>query len=221
METDVRNRPSFAAIFATLGPGDVLTAESGAMASMDSAIKIRTKFNGGFFKGLARKLFGKESLFVNEFRCDDSAENAQVVLTQSTPGDILCVDLKGESLFITAGSYIASGPGVKLTLGWAGFRSWFAREGLFRLKVRGEGQVWLGGYGGCMSKTVDDEYVVDTEHLLAYEPSVKLRVGLSGGIFSSFFSGEGFVSRMQGSGKIYIQTRGMGGLASWTNRHLF
>jgi uncharacterized protein (AIM24 family) len=49
---------------------------------------------------------------------------------------------------------------------------------------------------------------------------MKLKPQLAGGIFSSFFGGEGFVTRIEGKGKIYIQTRNISGLASWINRYL-
>ena len=72
-----------------------------------------------------------------------------------------------------------------------------------------------------VEKEVDGEYIVDTNHLLAYEPSLTLKVALSGGIFSSFFGGEGFVSRMEGTGKIWMQSRSLDSLSSWTNGHLY
>ena len=55
---------------------------------------------------------------------------------------------------------------------------------------------------------------------MAYEPTVNLSMGMAGGIFSSFFSGEGLVTRVKGKGRIYMQTRSLDGLAAWTNAHL-
>ena len=66
-------------------------------------------------------------------------------------------------------------------------------------------------------KEIDGEYIVDTSHLVAYEPQLKLKLQMAGGIFSSFFSGEGLVTRVEGNGKIWIQTRSIGGLAGWLN----
>jgi uncharacterized protein (AIM24 family) len=43
---------------------------------------------------------------------------------------------------------------------------------------------------------------------------------MAGGIFTSFFSGEGLVTRVRGQGKIYMQSRSFDGLAAWTNSHL-
>jgi uncharacterized protein (TIGR00266 family) len=130
------------------------------------------------------------------------------------------VELNNGSLCLQPGAYIASTPGIKLGVRWAGFRSWFAHEGLFKLIVSGTGKVWYGAYGGMLEKEIDGEYIVDTSHLVAYEPHMKLRIQLAGGIFSSFFGGEGFVTRMEGKGKIIIQTRSMDGLASWVNQKI-
>jgi len=106
-------------------------------------------------------------------------------------------------------------------VGWAGLASFVGREGLFRLRVHGTGRVWFGAYGGIFAREVDEELVVDTGHLVAYEPSVSLSMGLAGGLVSSFFSGEGLVTRVRGPGRVYLQTRSMSGLAAWTNSHLY
>jgi uncharacterized protein (TIGR00266 family) len=218
MNVEVRHRPSFATIFAELGPGDAITAESDAMASMDSDVEMTTGFNGGFFLGLLLKFLGGESLFVNTFRTVKA--KAQLVLSQGTPGDIQEVQLNNETLLLQPGAFVAATAGVKMGVGWAGFASFIGREGLFRLKVSGTGTLWFGAYGGIFERDIDREYVVDTGHLVAYEPTISLKMALAGGIFSSFFSGEGLVSRVQGRGRIYLQSRSIDGLASWTNGHL-
>jgi uncharacterized protein (AIM24 family) len=41
---------------------------------------------------------------------------------------------------------------------------------------------------------------------------------LSGGILSSFFGGEGLVTRVEGKGKIIIQSRSVSGLTKWLNK---
>lgn len=218
MEAEIRNRPAFANIRVTLKQGDRLIAESGAMASMNSTVEMSTRFNGGFFSGVLRRVFGGESLFINEFTTRSSGE---IVLTQSTPGDIECIELKGNTLYLQPGAFIACDPTVSLGMGWAGFASFIGGEGLFRLKVSGQGRVWFGAYGGIFAREIEGEYVVDSGHLIAYEPSIHLRAGMAGGIFSSFFGGEGLVTRVTGPGRIYMQSRSIEGLAAWTNAHLW
>ncbi len=136
---------------------------------------------------------------------------------QPVPGELRCHELNGDEFNLQPGAYLASTEGVKLGLRWAGFVSFIAREGLFKLTVTGEGKVWYGAYGALLEKEIDGEYIVDTSHLVAYEPGIKLKLQLAGGIFSSFFGGEGLVTRVEGKGKIIVQSRSVSGLAGWLN----
>lgn len=218
MEAETRNRPSFANIKVDLAAGDRIIAEADAMASMSSSITMTTRWNGGCFGAFARRIFGGETLFVNEFT---TASEGELVLTQPMPGDIECIELKGNTLFLQPGAFLACEPGVSLGLGWAGIASLVGGEGLFRLKVSGNGRIWFGAYGGIFAREIEGEYVVDTGHLVAYEPSVNIRMGMAGGIFSSFFGGEGLVTRVTGPGRIYMQSRSLDGLAAWTNGQIW
>ncbi len=217
MQIQIRNRPSFANLLVRLARGDRIVAESDAMASMSSSISLQTRWNGGFFRAILRRLFGGETLFLNEFSTESDGE---LVLTQPVPGDIEMIELKGQALYLQPGAFLACDPSVQFGLGYAGLRSFIAREGLFRLKVSGHGRVWFGAYGGILEKEVQGEYVVDSGHLVAYEPTLELRLGMAAGLFSSLFSGEGLVLRIRGQGRIYLQSRSIQGLASWVNSHL-
>ena len=55
---------------------------------------------------------------------------------------------------------------------------------------------------------------------MAYPPGIKLQLQLAGGLFSSFFGGEGLVTRIVGKGRIVIQTRSISGLTGWINPKL-
>lgn len=220
MKTEIPGKPSFAYLHVDLEPGESVIAESDAMATMAADLDMKAGFNGGFFGGLAKKFFGGESLFVNTFT-NNGADTKRVTLVQGTPGDMHEVQLNGESICLQPGAYIASTPGLKLGVKWAGFGSFIGREGLFKLQVSGTGTLWYGAYGGLIEKEIDGEYIVDTSHLVAYEPQMKLKVQLAGGIFSSFFGGEGLVTRVEGKGKVIVQTRSLDGLASWMNPKLW
>ncbi len=217
MKTEVRNKPSFANIHVELEAGERIVAESDAMASMSSTIDMTTRLNGGLVQAVMKRLLGGESLFVNEFSTQSRGE---LVLTQAFPGDIEAIDLNDTTLYLQPGAFVACEPTLEFGLGYAGLASFVGREGLFRLKLAGKGRLWFGAYGGIFVKEVADEYVVDSGHLVAYEPTVRLKMGLAGGIFSSFFSGEGLVTRVRGPGKVYLQSRSFGGLVAWTNANM-
>lgn len=211
MQCDIKYKPAFAAIFVTLEPGDRITAEAGAMVSMDSQLTMKTEFSGGFFPALIRKFLGGESLFVNVFT-NQTRQNLSLVLTQSNLGDIEAIALEGKAIYFQKGAYIAHTPGIQMGVRWAGFKSAFAGEGWFKLKLSGRGKVFFGAYGGITKKTVQGEFIVDNSHLVAYEPGIKMGIGLSGGLIGSMTSGEGFVNRLSGNGDIYLQSRSMDGL---------
>ena len=59
------------------------------------------------------------------------------------------------------------------------------------------------------------EFVVDTGHVVAWEPSLSYTIGGMGGIKQTLFSGEGLVMRFTGQGKIFLQTRHLPALAGW------
>lgn len=220
MRIETEGKPAFAYVKVALEPGETIITESDAMSSMSAELDLKAKFNGGFFIGLAKKFLGGESLFVNHFT-NNTSQTLFLDLTQATPGDIEIKELDGtRSYCIQKGAYIASEQGVKLGVKWAGLGSLIGGEGLFKLVVSGHGKVIFGAYGGILEKEIDGEYIVDTGHLVAYEPEMKLKPQLAGSIFSSLFGGEGFVTRVEGKGKIYIQTRNISGLVSWINRQL-
>jgi uncharacterized protein (TIGR00266 family) len=220
MQIEQKGGDAFAYLDLQLEPGEQLIAESDAMSSMDSNMDVTAKLNGGLIKGLLRKYLGGETLFINKYS-NNSQQKLRLVLAQPTPGAIRCIDMDaGESLFLQPGAFLACTSDVRIELKWAGFVSFLAREGLFRIMVSGPGTVWYGAYGTLLDRKVDGECLIDTSHLVAYPPSVKLKLQLAGGIFSSFFGGEGFVTRLEGEGNVVIQTRSLSGLTGWLNPKL-
>jgi uncharacterized protein (TIGR00266 family) len=219
MKTSIEGSPTFAHLHVDLEPGESIISESDAMASMSADLDLKARFNGGLFSGLMKKFLGGESLFINEFK-NNTDGTRRVTLVQNTPGDMGVIELNGNSMCLQPGAYIASTPGVKLGLKWAGFASFIGREGLFKLIVSGTGTVWYGAYGSLLERPVDGEFIVDTSHLVIYEPQLKLKIQMAGGIFSSFLGGEGLVTRVNGKGNVVIQTRSLEGLKSWLNPRL-
>jgi uncharacterized protein (TIGR00266 family) len=221
MEVNLNGAPAFGHLDVQLQPGETITAEAGAMASMTTQLDMKAKMNGGFFKALGRKFLGGESFFINHFT-NNTAEEAHLVVSPPTPGELKGHQVDGtQKMRLQPGAYLASTPGVKIKLRYAGLASFLGREGLFAMEVSGSGTVWYGAYGGLIEKEVNGELIVDTSHLVSYSDGLKLKVGLAGGIFSSFFSGEGLVTRVIGRGKITIQSRSLPGLRDWINPKLW
>ena len=221
MKSEIKGQPSFCYIHVDLEPGESVIAESDAMASMAAELDMETSFNGGFFSGLLKKFLGGESLFINKFT-NNTDSSKRVTLVQATPGEVREVQLSDSDpgICLQPGAYVCSTPGIKLGIKWVGFGSFIGREGLFKLMITGSGTLWYGAYGGLFEREIDGEFIVDTAHLVAYQPSMKLKVQLAGGIIASFLGGEGLVTRVEGKGKITLQSRSLSGLAGWVNPRL-
>lgn len=220
MDAVIKGSAAFAYIELDLQPNESIIAESDAMASMDADLEVKAKPNGGWATAPVRKFLGGESFFINEFS-NPTSNKRRLTLVQPTPGDIRRIDLRGNSICLQRGAFIACTPEVKLGVKYAGIGAFIAREGLFKLILSGNGSVWYGAYGGLVDRRVEGEYIVDTSHLVAWEPHMKLKVQMAGGLISSLTSGEGLVTRVEGSGNVVLQSRSMSGLVGWLNPKLY
>jgi len=54
---------------------------------------------------------------------------------------------------------------------------------------------------------ITSPFIVDTGHIVAFEPTLDFKLRRVGSWFSTFFSGEGFVCEFTGHGKLWVQTR--------------
>jgi uncharacterized protein (TIGR00266 family) len=217
MDIKILGGPAFGYAHIDLQPGETIITESGAMASMSPLLSLKAKLNGGFIQGLLRKLFGGESLFISYYN-NPSPAVQRLTITQPTPGAMMMKRLNNETIFLQPTAFIACEPTVKMSLKFAGFTSFIAREGLFKIQLTGTGNIILGAFGEMLERDLKGELIVDTGHLVGYGPGIKLKTQLSGGIISSLTSGEGLVTRLEGNGKVWLQTRNLGGMAAFINR---
>ena len=62
-------------------------------------------------------------------------------------------------------------------------------------------------FGTIYAVDVEDEYVVDTGHIVAFDESLKFEISKAGTSWiKSFLGGEGFVCRFKGKGRVYCQS---------------
>ncbi len=213
MKFDIGGNPDVGDLTVTLDEGESIWAEAGAMSRMSADMDMRTRLIGGFFKALIRKMVGGESLFVGEFTAPRNG--AFVSLSPSCPGTVLHRRLNDESLYLTAGSFLACTPGLQLKTRFGGLKAFFSGEGAFFIEMAGTGDVFFNSYGAIVERDIEGAFTVDTGHLVAWEPTLNYRIGGMGGLKQTLFSGEGLVMKFSGQGKIYLQTRQLGTLAGW------
>lgn len=214
MSYEIKSSPDFALIDCQLAEGESIVAESGALISMSSNVKMKTEARGGVFAAAKRKLLGGESIFQNTFTAENGSGRVQ--LAPGSPGDIMAFELEsGRSLMIQSSAYLASTGNVVLDTKWGGARGFFSGVGLFLLKATGPGTVFVASYGAILPKRCEGEYIIDTDHIVAFEDSVEYRISKVGGIKSLFLGGEGLVARFSGVGMLYAQTRSPSSLAAF------
>ncbi len=214
MQHEIKSSPDFAMIDCQLEDGESIVSESGAMISMSANIKMKTSARGGILAAAKRKLLGGESIFQNTYTANGG--EGRVMLAPGMPGDIFPFELEaGRSLMIQSSAYVAATEDVTLDTKWGGAKGFFSGVGMFLLKATGPGTVFVASYGAVYPKQCKGEYIVDTDHIVAFEDSVEYRISKVGGIKSLFLGGEGLVARFSGKGMIYAQTRSPSSLAAF------
>lgn len=214
MDYDISHRPSESTVTVSLGPGESVVAEAGALVGYTDGVEIETGARGGVFGSLKRML-GGESFFVNTFRAPNGGE---ATFAGPLPGDIVHVGIgNGEGeLFATAGSFLAGGGDIAVDTKFGGARTFLGGEGLFLLRLSGDGPAWLSSYGAIDRRDLGagETYVVDTGHVVAFRDA-EWETSRVGGLKSTLFSGEGLVCAFTGPGTVWTQSRSPDAFVAW------
>lgn len=215
MKHEIIGKPDFPVVKIMLEEGESIVAESGAMVSMTTNMDIETTARGGIFSSLKRMVLSGESFFQNKFTALKGP--GHVFFAPETMGDLHYRTLENESLILSRGAYVAGSPELKIDSKWGGFKGFFGGEGLLFLKVEGSGSLFFSSFGAIDEVQVNGEYVIDNGHIVGFEPSLDFSIERVGGLKSLVLSGEGFVCRFKGHGKVYIQTRNQSSFAVWAD----
>jgi uncharacterized protein (TIGR00266 family) len=213
MRYEIKSSPSYAVVEVALDQGDSITADSGAMAWMDTTIQTRTTTRGGALAGLKRKFLTGESFFQNTYTAENGT--GTIGLAGGSAGDIVAHEMDNDELFLEKGAYLASHDSVVCDPKWAGLRGFF-NEGLFILRCTGSGTLFFNAYGEIQVVEVDGEYLVDNGYAVAWEPTLEYRLTRARRIRSFLFSDQ-ILLRFSGRGKLWLQSRSPQSLANWVH----
>ncbi|MFN8289006.1 MAG: TIGR00266 family protein [Chitinophagaceae bacterium] len=205
-----------------LDPGETAIAESGAMMMMDDGIQMQTIFGDGSeqqptgFLGklvsAGKRVLTGESLFMTAFT---NAGQGKKKISFAAPytGKIIPMDLQqlGGTIIAQKDAFLCAAKGVsvgiyfqrKLGVGI------FGGEGFIMEKLEGDGMVFLHAGGYILEKTLNAGEVlkIDTGCVVAYTPTMQFDIEFVKGIKNFLFGGEGlFFAKMQGPGKVWIQS---------------
>jgi len=208
-----------------LDPNESVVAEAGSMMYKDSAITMDTIFGdgsgskaetGGFFDklvGAGKRLITGESLFTTVFTHHGQGK-ATLAFAAPYPGRIIPVDLSkigNGTLICQKDCFLAAAKGVSIGIHFQKkiLTGLFGGEGFIMQKLEGDGMVFI--HAGGMLKEIElkkgEVLHLDTGCLVAMEPQIEFDIEQAGGIKTSLFGGEGFFfARLQGEGKIWVQS---------------
>jgi uncharacterized protein (TIGR00266 family) len=217
LKFEVKYKPSYAMLVATLEQGETITAESGAMTYMDPAIEVHTRKREKSLLGtLGLTLIGGQSFWVNDYTATSGP--AEVAFVAAPVGDIKQLDIApGSGYVIQKSAYVASTSGIDLDVKWEGFTKGLFGQGLFMLKAIGSGQMFINTFGAIDTHTLrpGQTLIVDNFHLVGFSESCSYKVTRLGGLKETLLSGEGLVTQITGPGDVHIQTKNMQEFTEW------
>lgn len=205
-----------------LDPTETAIAESGAMMMMEDGIQMQTIFGDGsaqqptgFFGKLVsagKRVLTGESLFMTAFT-NESQGKKKVSFAAPYTGKIIPMDLRelGGTIIAQKDAFLCAAKGVsvgihlqrKLGVGI------FGGEGFIMQKLEGDGMAFLhaGGYIIQKSLAPGEVLKVDTGCVVGYTPQTQFDIEFVKGVKNFLFGGEGlFFARLQGPGKVWIQS---------------
>jgi uncharacterized protein (TIGR00266 family) len=212
MDYEFSHRPSYTHLQITLERGESIVAEPGAMVGHSPTISVETETSRDGLLSSAKSMLGGESMFTNEFVAEDGP--GTVSLAPPTPGDVMSYELQGETLYSTDGAFIAGTDDVDIDSEVGGLKSVFGEASLVPLALRGTGTAFIDAYGGLekLELAAGESYVLDNEHLIAWDDSIEYSTRRVGDLKSTLLSGEGLVFEFTGPGTAWYQTRDMDSL---------
>lgn len=217
MDFEIKYKPSYSMLVIKLDPDESVTAEAGAMTYMEPNIEVKTrKREKSLLGSLSLAILGRQSFFVNDYKAQNT--NGEVAFVSAPVGDIEILEVKpNQGYIIQSASYIASTQNVDLDMKWQGFTKGLFGQGLFMIKAKGQGKLFINTFGAIDKHTLDEgkTLIVDNFHLVAFSDTCDYKVRKFGGLKSTILGGEGLVTEIKGPGDIYIQTKNLREFVEW------
>jgi uncharacterized protein (TIGR00266 family) len=214
MDAELTHRPSYTHLIVTLEEDESIRAEPGAMVGHSANVAVETTTSRDGLLSSAKSMLGGESMFANEFVAEDGP--GRVTFAPPSPGDVMEHELDGETLYATDGAFLAATSGVDIDSELGGLKSMLGEASLTPLALKGTGSAFIEAYGGLERIDLErgESYVLDNEHLVAWDDSIDFETRSVGGLKASLLGGEGLVFEFTGPGTAWYQTRDLDAFVS-------
>lgn len=213
---------SLPVVICDLEANESMITERGSMCWMSPNMQMETTSNGGLGKAIGR-VFAGEAMFQNRYT--SLGGPGMIAFASSFPGSIRAINIdSGSSLIVQKSAFLASEPGVELSVFFqkrfgAGL---FGGEGFImqRLSGRGTAFIEIDGHAVEYDLAYGQEMVIDTGYLVAMTEGCSMEIRKVTGSGMNFvknavFGGEGFFNTVvRGPGHIILQTMPMSRFAA-------
>jgi len=217
MKYEIKYKPSYSMLVVNLEQNEKITAEAGAMTYMNPNIEAHTrKREKSLLGSLSLAIIGRQSFWVNDYTA--SRGSGEVAFVSAPVGDIETLEVgPNQGYIIQKAAYIASTENVDLDVKWEGFTKGLFGQGLFMIKVTGNGTLFINTFGAIDKHTLKpgQTMIVDNFHLVAFSDTCNYKVTKFGGLKETLLGGEGLVTQITGPGDVYIQTKNLREFVEW------
>jgi uncharacterized protein (TIGR00266 family) len=217
VQIDVQHRPAYALATVMLDTGEACIAEGGAMVSKDTHVTITTAATSpdprpqryGCLPWLFRSvgdLFRRRAVYHNRFEASGYA--GSVTFAPRAPGDVVVhrLDETG-GLVLQTNAFLCGASTVGLDNEWGGTEAFLRGDGMLMVRANGEGLLAFSSFGYLREIRVEQAWVVDASHVVAFEDSLSFEVRRhGGGLLQRWFSGEDWVVEFHGEGRVWLQS---------------
>ena len=210
MEIDLSHGGLFARALVRLEPGEKFVSDAGAMfrasSNIDIDVTTGSRGQGGILAGLGRLLTG-DTFFLSTYEVTDGRPG-EVGLAPTHMGEVREVNVSPDRDWLCAGgSFLGAESTLALDTRFQGLKGLLGGESLSLLRVSGSGALLVSALGMLTSMEIDGELIVDTGHVVAFTESLSYKIDkVGGGWINTWLSGEGFVMRFSGKGRIILQS---------------
>jgi uncharacterized protein (TIGR00266 family) len=210
MEIDLSEGGLFSRALVHLEPGERFVSDAGAMIRASSNIDIDVttggRGQGGILGGLGRLLTG-DTFFLSTYEVTDGRPG-EVGLAPTHMGEVREVNVSSDEAWLCAGgSFLGAAGTLALETRFQGLKGLLGGESLSLLRVSGSGSLLVSALGMLTGMEIDGELIVDTGHVVAFTESLAYRIDkVGGGWINTWLTGEGFVMRFSGKGRIILQS---------------
>ncbi|WP_254542829.1 TIGR00266 family protein [Halomarina pelagica] len=208
MEFEIADGHSYATLEVTMDAGDRLGIDPGSMVARSETIRSETNAGEGGLGGMLKRAVSDE-LDVLTTVMEAEEDGSRLVLAPDYLGDVARIDLDGEGVKVQSGGLLAWTETVERGTASNEASNFFSSGELTVLRLGGTGTAFVSAFGAVREEEVTegDPLVVDEDHLLAWSEGLSAKRTKDSSVKSSLLGGEGFVTRLSGEGRVWLQTR--------------